>query len=457
MDEKEKRLFLLEKEEVKTALLKLGIPTMIGMLVSAFYNLVDAFFVGRLGTVQTAAVSVVYPLTMVGTGVGLLFGSGAGSYISRLLGKKEYEKVSICTSTTVFSGMIVIAAVVGVILFNFDPIMSLLGATNESRNDVNAYGMIYVASLIFNVFNVMVNNLLVAEGASSYSMGAMMSGGITNMLLDPVFIYGCSLGVRGAAVATLLSRLVSSGFYLFYLLKGNSNLKISFRLFKPAVSLYREIFKIGVPICFFQILSGGALSLTNVLARQFGEPAIAAMGIVNRVMSMEVNALYGFLKGYSTLTGYNYGSGNRERVKKATNTALLWSTGILFGLGLIGILFSGNIIYLFNQESPIVLEIGKKALRVDSISFLTLGLQIVIGNYFLAIGKAKQGGILSICRQGVFFIPFLFILSRAAGITGIIFAQPAADVFGTLLTLWIWKVYERSDKRRMERVKTAGA
>lgn len=451
MNEKEKRIELLENVKIETALLKLGIPTMIGMLVSALYNVVDAFFVGRLGTVQTAAVSVVYPITMVGLGIALLYGSGAGSYISRLLGQRDYGRAARCGGSTVYSGLLTITVTVGAMLLFFEPMMRALGATDSNMLYVKEYGILYIIGLVFNVFNVMVNNMLIAEGASSVSMAAMLAGGAANLILDPILIFGMHMGVKGAAAATLISRLLSAAFYLAYLLKGKSYIKLSFRYFRPDLQMYGQIFKIGLPVCFFQILTGGAISLTNVAARPFGEAAIAAMGIVNRLMSLESNALYGFLKGFSPIVGYNYGAGNTERVALAAKTALRWSTiaNIVFGIACI--LFSGPLIHLFNQESAQVLSIGKLALMVDALAFMTLGIQIVIGNYFLSVGKAKQGGTLSVCRQGVLFIPFLLIFTHLWGLTGLILAQLAADLCATVITLGLWS----QEKARAKAVQTA--
>lgn len=171
---------------------------------------------------QTAAVSIIYPLTMVGTGIGLLFGSGAGSYISRLLGKKEYEKVSVCSSIAIFTGTRTISVIVAAMLLCFYPLKTVLGATDSSMIYVKAYGMIYIFGLIFNVFNVMMSNLLVAEGNPSFAMIAMLVGGCVNMILDPILIFTCQMGVAGAAAATLASRLISTVLYLLYLLKGKA-------------------------------------------------------------------------------------------------------------------------------------------------------------------------------------------------------------------------------------------
>lgn len=439
MNENKNRIFLLEKENIKISLLKLGIPTMIGMLVSAFYNIVDAFFIGRLGTLQTVAVSVIYPLTMVGLGIGLLFGNGASSNISRFLGKKDYESVRTYSSVAIISGVLTITFLAALMLIFIEPLIRVLGATEKSFDYTKEYGWIFIIGLILNVFNMMMNNLIVSEGGSSYGMIAMLVGGCFNLVLDPLLIFGCKMGVSGAAIATLVSRLISTAMYLFYLGRANTYLKLSFRYFRPTGYIYKEILKIGLPICLFQFLSGGAVGLTNIVAKQFGEAAIAAIGIVNRIMALETQGLYGFLKGYSPLVGYNYGAKNLERVKEATKTAILWSTAVNILFGIICVLFAKQLIYLFNQESDQVLTIGGLALRMNGISFMTLGIQIVIGNYFLAIGRAKQGGMLSIFRQGLFFIPFLLILSSILGLNGLIFAQFLADLCATIVTLVIWK------------------
>lgn len=434
-----KRIYLLENADISTALLKLGTPTLVGTLVSALYNVVDTFWVGRLGTIETAAVSIVYPLTMLGMAFGMLFGSGANSSIARLLGKKDYEQAKAYSGTTVYTGLIVITILVALMLVWVDPLLYLLGATPDMLPYARDYGVIFIVGLIFNVFNMSMNNILVAEGNSLTAMIAMLSGGAVNLVLDPVLIFSCNMGVSGAAVATLISRLISSGIYISYMVRKKSSLSISPRYFRPSLSIYINIFKIGLPFCFFQLLNGLAVSLTNQAAKPFGETAIATMGIVNRIMSLESQGLYGFFKGYSPLAGYNYGAQNKKRVRDATKTAILWGTTANILFGLICIVFARQLIYLFNQESTDVLELGMLALRVNGISYMTLGFQIVINNYYLAVGKAKQGFVLSVCRQGLFFIPILLVFTYLWGMTGVIFAQLAADICSTLLSIAFWQ------------------
>ena len=390
MTGKHEKLYLLGEEKIEKALLKLGIPTMIGMLISALYNVVDAFFVGKLGTLQMAAVSIIFPVAMIGTGIGLLFGSGAGSYLARLLGKKEYDKVAVCTTTVLGTGIATIAVLICGMLIFFNPFMRLLGATDSIMPYAKEYGIIFIISLIFNVFNVMVNNMIISEGSSTFSMMAMLIGGISNIILDPICIFTLRMGVEGAAVATLISSIISSALYVLYLCGGKSYLKISIKYFIANGELYREVCKVGIPLLVFQLLASLTISVTNISAKTYGNDVIAAMGIVNRIVSLEAMAVFGFLKGYQPLVGYNYGAGNTERTRKATKIALWWSTLFCILFGVIGIVFSKQLILAFNKDSSQVLQIGTTALIITLISYMTMGIQVVYGTYFLAIGRVKE-------------------------------------------------------------------
>lgn len=425
--------------DLPSALLRLGLPTMAGMLISSLYPLVDGFWVGRLGALPTAAVSVVYPLNLVGIAVGLLFGSGASSAIARLLGKGQGETAKGYSSTAMVSGLGTMAVLTAGMLAFLSPLLTLLGATAGSLADARAYASLFLPSLLFSVFNLMMNNLFAAEGNTTIGLAAMAVGGCVNLVLDPVAIFLWDLGVRGAALTTLLSQLLSAALYVLYLARGHSQLSLSPRYWTPSPALFQEILKIGLPVCLFQLLTGGVISLTNLLARPFGPEAIAALGIVNRILSLETNALYGFLKGYSPLAGYHYGAGHLDRVKALTNLALRWSTLANVLWGLVCLVFARDLMSLFNQDSPQVLAIGALALRLNGLSYMTFGVQVVIGNYFLAVGKAREGGLLSICRQGLFLIPALLLFSRLWGLPGLLWAQPATDLCATLLTVRFWR------------------
>ena len=221
MDQAKQRLKVLSEEKISKALLKLGIPTMVGMLVSALYNVVDAFWVGMLGVVPLAAVTIIYPLTMVGMGIGMLFGTGANSNIARLLGSKEYGQVRIYSATTIFSSVVTILIIVTLMLFNLDDVLRFLGASTESMDYARGYGSIFIAGLVVNVYDMTMNNILVAEGNSARSMRAMLMSGLANIVLDPLFIFTFQGGVEGAAYATLLARLLAAGMYTAYILEAS--------------------------------------------------------------------------------------------------------------------------------------------------------------------------------------------------------------------------------------------
>ena len=228
MNETEKRTYLLAKEQPSKALLCLGVPTMIGMLVSALYNIVDSYFVGLLGTAQMGAVSILFQLSAAMVGIGMLFGAGAGTYLARLLGSGQHKEASQCASTSIASGLITgIILVIAMLLF-LDPLLRVLGATDSILPYARQYGFLFILGLIFNVFNITVNNIFTSEGASKNSMIAMLIGGFVNIGLDPFFIFTLHMGIQGAAIATLISRIISTSMYLYFILSGKTILQYSF-------------------------------------------------------------------------------------------------------------------------------------------------------------------------------------------------------------------------------------
>lgn len=446
MNDNSSRLFLLREEKVPRALLKLGIPTMIGMMTSALYNLVDAFFVGKLGVSQVGAVAIVFPLGIILLGIGLLFGSGASSYIARLLGDKKYKEASECASTTLITSVGIGSAMICIMLVFLNPILRLLRSTDTILPFAKEYGVIFIIGLVINVFNITVNNIIVAEGASLYSMIAMLSGGVTNIILDPIFIFSFHMGIKGAALATLCARCVSFAIYLYYINSGKSVLKFSIKNNKPSKIMYYEVFKVGIPMLVFQLLSSFTLIITNFLAAKYGDSAVAALGVVFRIMSLVTMAVFGFLKGYQPFVGYNYGAGNAERVKGATNLTLKWTTIFCASVAIFLILFRVPIMSAFNKNNNSVLSIGCKAIIVNAIVFIGFGFQTVFGTMFLALGKAKQGGMISLGRQGVFFIPLAFSLTAVFNLNGLIISQSLADICSIILVIVLVKKYRNENK-----------
>lgn len=434
---KSKNIYILENTPVKKALLKLGLPTMVGMMVSAFYNLVDAYFVGMLGTAQQAAVAAVFPISLVMLGIGLLYGTGAASYLSRLLGAGKKKEADECASTAIFLAVITAMVLVVIMIWGINPLLSILGCTESMMSYAKAYAIPFIIGLVINVFNLSMSNIATAEGNSIYSMRSMLIGGIANIVLDPVFIIILKMGVAGAAYATLISRILSFSTYMLYLVKRKTSLRISVSNVRLEKKIILELYKIGVPTMIYQILSSLSLSITNNFAADYGDSAIAALGIVSRMSSLGFMTIMGFCKGYQTLVGYNYGAKNHSRIRETTKIALMWTSGfcVLCCIGMF--VFRRPLILAFNSQDPEVLSIGIKALIWNAITFLTFGFQIVYCTKFMAMGKAAASGLMSIGRQGFFFIPIIYICSAIWGLSGIIIAQPLADIFSMLLVFYL--------------------
>ena len=431
------KMDLLGSAPVSKALFALGLPTMIGMMVNALYNLVDAYFVGGLGTTQMGAITVAYPLGQVVVGLGLLFGNGAASYLSRLLGRGEKEAADKTASTAIYSSIFVGAAVIICILIFLEPILRQIGASDSVMPFAVTYTSIYIASSIFNVFNVTMNNIVSSEGAAKATMCVLLAGAVINVILDPVFIYVLDLGIAGAATATAVSQFVSTLIYLLYIFRKKSVFSFSIRKYCLSKNVMSEILKIGIPTLVFQLLTSLSMTMINDGARTYGDSALAAMGPVSKIMSVGSLMVFGFLKGLQPIAGYSYGAKKYDRLKEAVKTSILWATIFCLIFGLATAIFSTAIISLFTKNDPEMIRIGQSALRANGLSFVLFGFYTVYSFLFLAMGKAKEGCFLGACRQGICFVPVILILPRVLGLNGILYAQPAADVIAAAITIFM--------------------
>ena len=437
MNSQSKKMELLGSTSIPKALLAMGIPTMIGMLVNAFYNLVDAYFVGGLGESQMGAISVVYPLGQVVVGLGLLFGNGAASYISRLLGRGDKENADKVASTALYSSVSVGAVIIIISIVFLHPILKLLGATDSILPYAATYAGIYIVSCIFNVFNVTMNNIVTSEGAAKTTMCALLTGAVLNIALDPLFIYVFDLGVAGAAIATAISQVVSTCVYLTYIFRKKSVFHFRVKDCTYTKETMSEIFKIGIPTLVFQILTSVSISLINNAAGDYGDSAIAGMGVVTRLISMGSLSVFGFIKGFQPIAGYSYGAKKFDRLREAIKTSILWSTAFCVIFGVILALFPTAIVSQFTKGDAEMIRIGAASLRANGISIMLFGFYTVYSSLFLALGKGREGFILGACRQGICFIPVILLLPIVWGLNGIMYAQPIADVLSAVITVFM--------------------
>jgi putative MATE family efflux protein len=433
MNRNDQKIKLMDEEKIPKALLKFSVPVIIGMLVTAFYNVIDAIFVGGLGTSAMGAVSIAFPISMFIIGLGLTFGSGASSYISRLLGEGEALQANRTASTAFFSSLFIGIITITILLCFLDNVLLDLGATATILPYARDFAFIFIAGSILSVINVTMNNIAISEGAAKISMTAMLLGAIVNIILEPLFIYTLGWGIKGAAIANVVAQSVTSFLYLWYIVGGKSYVKIAFQYFVFDKEIYFEILKVGIPLLIYQILTSVSIGLTNAAASNFGDAAVAAMGIVTRVFAIMTYVVFGYSKGFQPLVGYNYGAKNFERLREAVNISLRWTTWFCGISAIMIIVFSNAIVALFSNDSAVI-TIGSRALIANSIIFVSFGFQTIYISLFLALGKGKEGGVLSMGRQGIFFIPVIFILPSIIGIDGVIYAQLIADLLTTLLT-----------------------
>lgn len=437
MNKQSSKMELLGNAPIPKALMAMGIPTMLGMMVNVVYNLVDAYFVGGLGTSQMGAISVVYPLGQVVVGLGLLFGNGASSYLSRLLGKGDKEKANQVASTALYGSVTTDAVIIILSMIFLRPILKLLGATDSIMPYAVTYAGIYIISCIFNVFNVTMNNIVTSEGAAKTTMCALMTGAILNIGLDPLFIYVFDMGVAGAAIATAISQIVSTSVYLIFVRKKKSIYRFKIKNCSFTKEIMSEIFKIGIPTLVFQILTSLSISLVNTRAMAYGDSVIAGMGAVTRIVSMGSLMVFGFIKGFQPIAGYSYGAKKFDRLQEAIKTSILWSTVFCVIYGLILAIFSEGIISQFTKDDLEMIQAGTKSLRINGISFILFGFYTVYSSLFLALGKGLAGFILGACRQGICFVPVILILPALWGINGILYVQPIADVLSAIITVFM--------------------
>ncbi|WP_315119145.1 MATE family efflux transporter [uncultured Clostridium sp.] len=440
---------MMEKESMSKVLLKLSVPAIIAMLINAIYNIVDTMFVGMLNnTSAIAAVSIVYPLFMFIGAIGVMFGAGGASYLSRLLGEKKKEEADKTLTSTIIIGCIFSLIFTVIAIIFLDEFLLMYGATETIMPYAREYGYTIVLGSVFTIGTAIMSNTIRAEGNSKYSMIATCIGGVINIILDPIFMFKFGMGIKGAAVATVISQLVSFIFLLRYYYSKKSYIKLGIKFLKPTFNMFFEILKIGIPIFVTQVLASFALGFMNLGAKPYGDAAVAAMGIVFRVMSIGFYIVFGIGQGFQPVAGYNYGAKNFTRLKEAIKISIKWSTFSAIFVSVLFIIFAEGCMLIFTRDREVI-NIGVKAFRAASLLFPLFGYINTYAVLFQALGKAMGAFILSISRQGIFYIPLMYILPKFMGLEGVIFCQTAADGLAFIETLIMAIWLNKSLKKEM--------
>ena len=428
------KIKIMSEENVAKALFKLGMPMVVSMLIMALYNVVDTYFVSGLGKHSVAAVSVAFPISLIFSGIGLTFGAGAGSYISRLLGGEKKKEADIVATVAMFTSVIIGAITGMTLLFLLTDVLKFMGAIPSIIEIAKKYAILFIISTMVSTANVTAGNLAVAQGAAKVSLKAMIIGSVLNMVLDPIFIYGLNLGVNGAAIATLISQVVTLFIYIIYFKSEKSYIKLKISNFKPTINAYKEILKVGISMFLLQIFSSISMSKISSSASLYGEDAIAAMGIVLRIVTLGTNVVFGYMKGLQPLVGFNYGAKNYKRLNEAIRCCIKYINLFCLVWTILLYIFAPNILSIFGTGES-VLKIAVPALRAGVIMFITFGFQFTYSTLYLSMGKALAGGFLSICRQGIIFLPIILLLPKIFGLNGVIYSQAVADLITTIITI----------------------
>lgn len=428
MDERELKYKQMTEPPVQKLICKLAVPCIISMLVTAFYNMADTYFVGMLkSNAATGAVGVVFSMMAIIQAIGFFYGQGSGVYISAQLGKKNYQEASNMAATGFYSALAtgLIICILGQIFL--EPLAYLLGSTPTILPYTEAYLRVILFGAPWMAASLVLNNQLRFQGSANYAMVGIVSGAILNIALDPLLIFVFDMGVAGAGWATIISQFVSFCLLLKGCSKG-SNISIKFSNVKIKWFYYRWIIRGGLPSLARQSLASLATICLNHAARPYGDAAIAAMGVVQRVTMFGFSTMLGFGQGFQPVCGFNYGAGLYSRVKQGFWFCVKISAFFLATVSVLGFIFAPSVISLF-RDDPAVIEFGSHALRFQCITF-TLQAWVVMSNMLLqSTGRTIPATFLAVARQGLFFIPMVLILPALLNETGIQMSQAAADFF----------------------------
>lgn len=431
------RAEMMRSAPIHQVIPRLAIPTIFSMLVTNIYNIADTFFVSQINTSASGAVGVIFSAMAIIQAVAFTIGMGSGTNVSRALGAGNDEEARTYCSVGFFTA--IGAGLVITLLGNLsiDPLVRFLGATETIAPYARAYATYIFYAAPFMMGSFVMNNLLRFQGLALYGMVGITSGGILNMILDPLLIFGLDLGIAGAAIATAISQAVSFCILLAQCTFRRDVITITPKHFRPTAKMYGHILYNGFPSLGRQGIASVSTILLNTAAGDYGDAAIAAMSICSRFIMFINSTVIGFGQGFQPVCGFCYGAGKYKRVREAFWFCVKVSTVILLVLGGVSFIFAKPIVTVFRRSDPEVIRIGTLALRLQ-LSTIPLWGMIVMSNMFTqSIGYGIRSTIISISRQGLFLIPMLLILPRVFGLLGIQMAQPIADILTLGLTLTI--------------------
>lgn len=435
----------LAELSVPRLMLKFFIPAFIGVFVNALYNIVDRVFIGHgVGSMALSGVSATFPVMLIVMGFGMLIGIGAGVLVSINMGKHDMNKAEQVLGSS-FLLMLLVSVLITVIGFSIkDPMLRSFGATPETIKYANDYLNIILAGTVFQVVGFSLNNIIRAEGNARIAMISMLISAGTNIILNPVFIWGLNLGVKGAAYATVISMVVLSAWVLLHFRSSKSVVKLKVRNIRLNRHILLEILAIGMAPFFMQIANSIVQGLLNAKLIAFGgDLAVGAMGIVNSVLTLIVMAIVAINMASQPIISFNYGARSFGRVKETLRIAIISSSVIAVFAFVLVESFPGKIVELFNATDDELLLFGTEGLQIGLLALPFVGFQVVTGNFFQSMGEARIAVLLTLLRQVIILIPLLFILPEFWGLQGIWFSIPISDFCSAIIVVFFlvnhWK------------------
>jgi putative MATE family efflux protein len=440
---------LMEREKPALAIIKLALPMMVGMIAQMVYNMTDTFFIGQTGNPNmVAGISLAMPLFMVSQGVGNIFGIGASSYISRLLGaRKDREAKQTCSVaffTTLSMGLLMTA----VLLLLRRPILRISGTSEVTFGYADDYFSIISAFIAIALLNIALSGMIRSEGATAKATQGMLIGIVINVILDPVFILVFNWGVAGAAWATVIGTAASAVYLCLHFVSPKTALSISLKNFKPNGRMYAEILKIGVPAALSNIAMTVTLIFRNRVGASYGDLVVAGSGINQRVGSISFMLIMALAMGYQPFAGYNYGAKNYTRLKEGLGITVLYSTILSLFFTVIFVFWGRSIITLFIRDETTI-DAGTRLLHATLWSLPFVGFQMTMMVTFQALGKSVLATIVTLGRDFLFYLPLLFIMNTIWRFNGFMYCQPIADALTTavalILSIRLFKQFKVSD------------
>ena len=442
----------LGEENITKLLLKFSIPAIVGMLVNAFYNVVDRIFVGNsVGSLGIAAITVTFPVMLIIMAFSMLIGVGASTLVSIRLGQQKKEEAELIMGNAVVLSTIISLVISISSLIFIEPLLRLCGASITVLPYAKDFASIILIGALFNMVSMGMNNFIRAEGNPRIAMYTMLIGGILNCILNPTFIFVFHMGIKGSALATVVSNIVSATWVILHFVGGRSTLKLRVANFKVRWDITKSILAIGLAPFAMQLAASLVNVILNTSLENFGgDIAVSGMGIVSSIMTLFLMPLFGLNQGLQPIIGYNYGARKYDRVKIALKKGIIVAVSIAtFGF-IITRLIPGPMVSLFSKNDTALTVFGVKAMTINLFFLPIIGFQVVASNYFQATGKPIKAAFLGLSRQVLILIPALLILPKYFGIDGVLGAGPVADLMsailtGTLLYLDLLKLDERPE------------